>query len=312
MSEKQFRLSKKKKKWAKQFKPTSTARGVALNYPKGVEVKYTREIQRLINALVKATQSGVKDVFETPSAEEYYAEDANTRALPVVQGFGLDATFTDIANKSLDSLFGQLQAKTQIQAEKIAKEMALAANKSSRSSMAGSLKELSGGVTLQPSNLGGDIPEILQASIESNVGLITDITDSYLAKVSDAVNRSIMTGRGLEDLIPFMRDQTGVTKRHGKNVALDQTRKAYNSLNVARMENVGLSRFEWLHSGGSQKPRKYHQDPWPAGLNGGIFDIHDPPVIDQKTGEKGLPSHLINCKCRMIPVLVFDEGVPEA
>ncbi len=294
MSEKQFKLSKKKKKWAKQFKPTATVRGSALNHPAAVENKYNRDIQRLINALIRETQKGVKKVFATPTAREFYAEDAN---------------ITTVANESLDALFKRLSARSQAQAEKIAREMATSANQSSRAGIASSLKELSGGVTLSPSDLGGDIPEILQASIESNASLIVDITDSYLAKVSTAVNRSIMSGRGLEDLIPFMRDQTGVTKRHGKNVALDQTRKAYNSLNRARMENVGLSKFEWLHSGGGQKPRKYHLDRWPAGLNGGIFDINDPPIIDQKTGERGLPSQAINCRCRMIPVLVLDEGV---
>ncbi len=293
MSEKQFRLSKKKKKWAKRFKPTATVRGAALNSPVGVEVKYARQIQRIINAVIREAQKGVRKAFETPKAKEYYAE---------------DASFTSLVNKSLDGLFKRLSAKTAIQAEKIAREMTQATNKSSRSSMAGSLKDLSGGVTLNPSDMGGDIVEILQASVEANAGLIVDITDSYLAKVSDAVNRSIQNGRGLADLIPFFEKQTGVTKRHAKNLALDQTRKAFNSLNVARMENVGISKFEWLHSGGGQVPRKYHQDPWPEGLNHGIFDIHDPPIIDQKTGERGLPAHAINCKCRMIPVLVFDEG----
>lgn len=291
MSEKQFKLSKKKAKWAKQFDP-AIARGVALNHPVTVERKYIRSIQRLVNAAIKATRAGVLKAFETPQASEFFAQ---------------DASLTSEINQNLDGLFSRLSAKTAVEAEKIARNMAEGANRSSRAGMAASLKELSGGVTLNPSNLGGDIPEILQASIEANAGLIVNITETYQAKVADAVNRSIMNGRGLADLIPFMREQTGVTKRHGKNVALDQTRKAFNALNVARMENVGLSKFQWVHSGGGQRPRKYHKDPWPEGLNGGIFDIHDPPIIDPKTGERGLPAHAINCKCRMLPLLVFDE-----
>ena len=296
MSEKQFRISKKKKKWVKQFRPTAVSRGAALNFPVGVEIRYTREVNRILNAVMRATQAGVLKVFATPAAEEYYAE---------------DASFTSIANQKLDALFERLSARTQVEANRIARGMVSDTNKRSRSSMAGSLKELSGGVTLNPSNLGGAIPEILQSSIAANVDLIVTISESYLSKVSDAVYRSIQSGRGLEDLIPFMRKQKGITKRHGRNVALDQTRKAFNSLNKARMENVGLSKFEWLHSGGGQRPRELHITPFPAGLNHGIFDIHDPPIIDEKTGERGLPAQAINCKCRMIPVLVFDEGVSE-
>ena len=292
MSEKQFKLSKKKKRWAQQFKPEGAAQGVALNHPVTLEIKYTRGVQRILNAVIKETQKEVREIFKTPDAEEYFAE---------------DASFTSVANKSLDDLFKRLGARTRVEAEKLARNMTKGANKASQASMAGSLKELSGGVTLKPSEMGGDIAEILASSVEANAGLIVDITATYQAKVADAVNRSIQNGRGLADLIPFMRDQTGVTKRHGKNVALDQTRKAFTSLNVARMENVGLSKFKWLHSGGGQRPRKYHMDSWPGGLNGGIFDIHDPPIIDKKTGEKGLPADAIFCKCRMIPTLVFDE-----
>ena len=292
MGEKKFQLSKRKKRWAQQFKPEGAARGVALNHPTALEIRYTKGVQRILNAVIRETQKGVREVFATPDATGYFAE---------------DASFTSIANKSLDALFARLGARTQIEAEKLARKMMKGANKASQASMAGSLKELSGGVTLKPSEMGGDIAEILASSIEANAGLIVDITATYQAKVSDAVNRSIQSGRGLADLIPFMRDQTGVTKRHGKNVALDQTRKAFTSLNVARMENVGLTKFEWVHSGGGQRPRKYHQDRWPLGLNGGIFDINDPPIIDQKTGERGLPAHAIFCKCRMKPVLVFDE-----
>lgn len=296
MSEKQFKLSKKKAKWAKQFKPQGAARGPALNTPKGVEVTFTRDVQKIINAVIRETQKIVRKLFKTPSARDYFAEDS--------------AAFTNTANKSLDALFERLSANSRLAATKTARKMAKGANQASRASMAASLKELSGGVTLNPSDLGGNIPTIMQASIESNAGLIVNITDTYILKVSDAVNRSIMNGRGLQDLIPFFRAQTGVSKRHGKNVALDQTRKAFNALNVARMENVGLSKFEWVHSGGGQKPRELHITPWPEGLNGGIFDIHDPPIIELDPVVRGLPSEAINCKCRIAPVLVFDDEEP--
>ena len=36
------------------------------------------------------------------------------------------------------------------------------------------------------------------------------------------------------------------------------------------------------------------------------FPIDRPPVIDKKTGQRGFPAQLINCKCFLTPVLLVD------
>ena len=41
----------------------------------------------------------------------------------------------------------------------------------------------------------------------------------------------------------------------------------------------------------------------PNGLNGYIFDLSKPPVIDKKTSERGYPAQLVNCKCYLVPVV---------
>ncbi|KAF9396648.1 hypothetical protein CPC16_010967, partial [Podila verticillata] len=62
--------------------------------------------------------------------------------------------------------------------------------------------------------------------------------------------RSITSGNGLEDLIPFLQAQEGITRRRARNIALDQTRKAYNGFNRARCVGAGVTHGEWIHSGG--------------------------------------------------------------
>jgi len=68
------------------------------------------------------------------------------------------------------------------------------------------------------------------------------------------------------------------------------------------MEKVGVKKFKWLHSGGGQKPRKDHIE-----MNGNIYSFDDLPVIDKRTGERGIPGQAINCRCRMAPVIEFDN-----
>jgi SPP1 gp7 family putative phage head morphogenesis protein len=78
----------------------------------------------------------------------------------------------------------------------------------------------------------------------------------------------------------------------------------YNNLNASRMKAIGLNKYEWVHSGGGQRPREFHRDV----LNGQIFSLDDPPIIDEQTGERGIPSQLINCRCTMLPLLEFSNG----
>jgi SPP1 gp7 family putative phage head morphogenesis protein len=155
--------------------------------------------------------------------------------------------------------------------------------------------------------------EVLKSSFNSNIDLIKTMSGDYLTSVRGAVYRSITEGGGLETLIPniqkFLDDKNAQVLNKAKNVALDQTRKAYTAITKTRMTEVGVEKFEWVHSGGGREPREYHKSraKYPAGLNGQIFSINDPPIIDKKTGERGLPSQAINCKCFMRPIIEFGE-----
>jgi len=116
------------------------------------------------------------------------------------------------------------------------------------------------------------------------------------------VLRSVTTGQGMADLMPQIKKYGDMTDRRAKNVALDQTRKAYNTINADRMKKVGIQKFEWIHSMGGIKPREDHIE-----MDGNIYSFDDLPVVNKDTGERGLPGSQINCKCTMRPVVVFDE-----
>ena len=87
-----------------------------------------------------------------------------------------------------------------------------------------------------------------------------------------------------------------------KNVALDQTRKAYQSMNAERMRAAGVKSFEWIHSGGGQKPRPDH-----VAMSGNVYRYDNLPVIDKRTGERGIPGQAPNCRCTARPVLDFGD-----
>lgn len=166
-----------------------------------------------------------------------------------------------------------------------------------------SLKDISEDLVINFDKTPQALKDVIAAGAQNASMYIKLVPTKYLDEVEGAVFRSISTGRGLADLVPALETQKVEKLRWAKNVAMDQTRKVYNSINKERMRSVGITKFEWVHSGGSNQPREYHK----YTLNGNVYDIDDPPVIDQRTGERGYPGQLPYCRCTMRPVVDLNQ-----
>lgn len=140
------------------------------------------------------------------------------------------------------------------------------------------------------------LEEVIKAGTEQAAGLIKRIPEQYLGQVQGAVMRSITTGRGMQDLLPFMVEKYEGQKKWAHHVALDQTHKAYQSMNRARLDKIGCEEFVWVHSSGSKQPRELHKK-----MNGQVYRFDDPPIIDEKSGERGFPGDAPFCGCTLRP-----------
>lgn len=149
--------------------------------------------------------------------------------------------------------------------------------------------------------------------IEENVNLIKTIPERYFDKIGAAVEKRTRGKMTRAALVKRIEEIGGVTHRRAEMIADDQTAKVTERMMLQRCRNAGVKKVMWMHSSISMKPRDYHKKKWdghtgkrngrPNGLNGFIFSIDDPPVIDKKTGERGYPAELINCKCYLTPIL---------
>jgi SPP1 gp7 family putative phage head morphogenesis protein len=279
-------LSDGKKKWVAKKRP-KILKGSALNPSAASEARYYQALRTLIMNMSRHVEQKLKDFYTTAPAIDYFAEDSTTSAQ---------------AQIVMKILMQKFQAIFDLAATPLATNVTADASKSSAGALQTSLQKLSGGLTLKTDILTGELKDILTATIAENVSLIKSISSEYLTQVESAVYRSITTGNGLQDLVPFLHKQQGVTLNRARIIARDQTRKAFSNLNFARMEKIGIQEYEWLHSAGGQKPRKLHQR-----MSGNIYRFDTPPVIDEKTGQRGKPGDLINCRCRAVPVIKFDE-----
>lgn len=281
-------LTKRKQAWADKRKP-SAVRGTPLNNPAVLEEKYAARLEQLVFRMCDNVDRKLQTLFVDPTATEYFdtAQDASISSQARI--------LSNALMKKFNGMFSQL-------APGIAEAQVNAIDKASGSAVHASLQEMSGGLSLPTSGITSSMAEVLNASIVENVSLIKSISMEYLSGVQGQVMRSISSGRGLADLVPYLQKHKEITVRRARMIAYDQTRKAYNNLNRGRMEKVGLKKFEWLHTGGSKRPRELHKR-----LNGQIFSFDDPPVIDENTGERGIPGQAINCRCRMRPVIEFGD-----
>lgn len=209
-------------------------------------------------------------------------------------------------------VFNALQSKYDAMFKRIAKPLATdwmdQVDSNNAAGLETSLHEIAGHMTLNTDILGGELNDIFTAGVNEAVDYISTVPAEFLDRIKGDVMRSIQNGESLDKLLEQYVDQGAAkVKNWVKNVAMDQTRKAYNALAKGRMEKVGVTSYEWVHTGGGNHPRKLHQHV----LNGKIFRFDDPPIIQEQKGKtpevRGIPGQLPFCRCIMRPVMVFDD-----
>lgn len=280
------KLSNKRAKWASKFKP-QVIKGAPLQNNAATQMRYEKELKKLVAKMVKITEREITKLYKSPDGKAFFTMDGSIASQARI--------LMNALNKKFDEMFGSA-------AKVVAPRMVNDVNKSSKASLANSLKDLAG-MTINTNVNSADLVDTMKSSIAQNVQLIKSIPAQYLEKVGGSVFRSITSGQGLADLEPQIKRFGAVTEKRATMIAIDQTRKAYSSINADRLNKIGVKQFEWVHSAGSRFPREDHIE-----LDGQIFSFDNLPVIDKKTGERGLPAQAPNCRCVMRPILKFDQG----
>lgn len=142
-----------------------------------------------------------------------------------------------------------------------------------------------------------------------NATLIKNLTDTQLNRVSGIIQRGLQQGTDLDTITDDIQETFGMTRRHAKLIARDQTTKLNANLTKLRQEEIGVENFRWLTSG-DERVRASHEV-----LDGKICRWDDPTVfLDEKTGKwvkkstiGGSPVHCgvdVNCRCQ--PIAMFE------
>jgi SPP1 gp7 family putative phage head morphogenesis protein len=270
-------------------KRQSVIKGKRLNYNVGVQQNYINRLVDLVRRMRKEVTQKVLSLFRSSTAKEF-------KELTKDESISSQAR---ILMSKLAAKFNQLFSKrSKPYAEKMVNEELTA----SKVSLKSSLKEMSGGVTINTGLIPKSLEEVGKAAIAQNIGLIKSISQEYMQTINGTVMRAISAGGNLGEITDALMKSGQVTERRAREIARDQTRKAFNHISKEKMLAMGLKKFMWRHSGGGQTPRKLHQE-----YDGQIFSFDDLPIIEEGTTIRGIPGDAINCGCTMEPVFEFED-----
>lgn len=277
-------LTHRKQAWINNFRP-DLIRGDALAPNAAVAARYQATLENMIKELVEETEKEIRALFKSETAREFFAADASVASQARI-----------VSNMLRTKFIGLFAGNSKTVAEAFARQ----SDRASSKSVYLSIQKLSGGLSLPTSAMNDDLTEIFKATVSENVSLIKSIPQKYLGAVEQAVMRSITTGNGLQDLVPYLQKQGRSTYARAKNIALDQTRKAFQGMSHERLDQLGLTEGEWIHVP-SNHPRKTHE-----AMNGKIYNLKK-GIYDPAVKKYIMPAELPFCRCMTRPVITFGD-----
>ena len=292
-----MKLTKKRERWVKNR--DVTIKGTRIAYNAAVQERYVSALERLVLQMSRETKRRVKRLFTSETAGEYFEEQKELEAM--------DASIASQARILMNYLSRTFEGIFSLKVKSLAETMLKSTAKSSASAVHESLEKLTGGLSLNTSVVTEGQQEVVTALLAENVSLIESIPQQYMKDATGAVMRSITTGDGLADLIPALDKIEGIAGRRAKNIALDQTRKAYAGISRQKLMSNGVKRFEWIHSGGGLNPRDSH-----IKMDGVIFNFDNikeqQAALGVPESDRGYPGEPVNCRCTLRSVVVFDNS----
>ncbi len=265
-------------------------RGNQMRLAVSIGARFSDAVMKEVNAMLIDAEHEVKTLF---GASNYAGS------------YGMDDNIGSQARITFASLLKKWERRFSLMAGAAVPRMQDQVKANSAVAVASSLKQFAGEqITIDPKVITAQMREMLTASAAESTALIKSIPSRYLGDLGGSVMRSIVSGNGLEDLMPELARHKVAIRNWAKNTALDQTRKVYTHTNIERLKKSGIRKFEWIHSGGGAHPRKLHEE-----MSGKVYSMDDPPVIGVMYGKevRGFPSDLPNCRCVLRPVLDFGD-----
>lgn len=244
-----------------------------LNEPRGLEVRYRRELLAIVSAMKKYV---------------------NQRIIPLVRSFEREYMADDYGEAIQQALeeFSSRFLNIEEIAAGIAASSVFQVVRSSRSKLLNRIKRKTGKDIFSPEP---DMDSFLRIKIAENVSLIKSIPEQYSNKLNTIIYEGITKDLRASDIAKSIRELSGVTERRAKFIARDQVAKLNSQITTKRMEALGIKKYIWRTSKDERvrgRPGGLYPNARPShwAREGKIFRIDKPPA-------GGHPGEDYGCRC---------------
>lgn len=125
---------------------------------------------------------------------------------------------------------------------------------------------------------------------------IKNWTSERIPLMREKVQKAIVDGYREDEVQQILEKEYKIGKNKAKFLAHNETSIMLASLKKSIYTEMGFTEFIWQTIlDGRERPLHYK-------LHGKIFKFDNPPVIDERTGQTGLPGQTYNCRCNLIPI----------
>jgi len=141
--------------------------------------------------------------------------------------------------------------------------------------------------------------EALKAQYVDDVSIaIKKFTVAQTEKLRAMVEENLFTGLAdNKSLVKAIIDEFGVTENKARFLSRTETSIFISKFREITGKEAGITHYVWM-STPDERTRPLHKE-----LNGQTFSWDNPPIIDDKTGERGTPGSTYNCRCTLKYIL---------
>lgn len=124
-----------------------------------------------------------------------------------------------------------------------------------------------------------------------------DFLTKRVPEIRRKVQQAILDGYREIDVQKMLETEYGIMERKAKFLAQNETSIMLAQIKKVHYSAMGFDSFMW-HTILDARERPLHRE-----LNGKVFSFDNPPVIDERTGQRGLPGETYNCRCDLTPIM---------
>lgn len=143
--------------------------------------------------------------------------------------------------------------------------------------------------------------EIAESYTKNMNYYIKEFGDARIPKMRERVQEIVLSGGRFDDVKRMLEKEYRIFGNKAKFLAQNETNIMLAEYKRVTYQEMGFDMFIWRTiTDGRERDLHRH-------LNGRVFRYDDPPIIDLKTGRRGLPGQTYNCRCDAIP---YTENTP--